>query len=349
MMPKNPKSVSYETDGRTGYVVEKTTETRPDGGQNTFSRLLIPVELVKDETKRLPGIVIDNQECVRQAALKLQAAGSTKGHLEVQEWYLRHAEEIETLVEAINTAHVKERQAEGMSGTDIAVKLELPETKVCRILQGKEKLRISDFREEPAAQTEGFHDAAPDATTRAFEATTKAIIASIERVGKHEGTDPEDQKGWTPLAKKIARRANAKMLKKSEPIEVEDEAGRLHVSEKAKKALSKQIGLPEIAGIDLEGLSRELHLDCELQAYLRCYSEVTRAEMGGLLTRETGEVWDAKRVDRVRKRFEYHLPEIKAAAPKYLIWKGTKNLVLLKTSGNPSGAYVHALLLRLLS
>jgi predicted transcriptional regulator len=354
-------SISYEID-KHGYTVEKTVETLPGGGQSIIRVTLRAEQLVTvaaiEEDGKLPGGVIDNQERVHQAALKLQAAGSSKGHLEAQEWYLRHAEEIETLIEAINTAHVRELQAEGgMSCADIAAKLKLAETEVSRILQGKKKLRISDFREEPAAQTEGFHDATPDAKTRAFEATTKAIIASVERMGKHEGTETKDQKGWTPLAKKIARRANAKMLKKFEPIEVEDEAGQLDTSEKVKKALKKALSekaeLPCVS-IDLDGLADELKLDPDLRAYLHHYGEASRAQMAALLTRETGETWDSKRVDRVRKRFEYHLPEIKAAAPKHRFtekWAtSTPNAILLKTALNPSGyagdtqAWVYALL-----
>jgi hypothetical protein len=303
-MAENPKSsVSYRTDRRTGYTVETIVE-----GVLTTRTFISPQELIKRLMKDRPAGV-DSQafmrEIVRKCAREL-APESARGDREALEWFLGYIDGV--LASA--------------SGE-------------------KPYYSIANYPEE--AQIEGLYDATPEGETRAFAAIKTAITASIERIGKHEGTDPEDQKGWTPSAKKIARRARVKAVKKSASLDDEKVKG------KAEEALLKQIGSPELAGIDVNGLACELHLDYEVQIYLQWYSEVTRAEMAALLTSQTGETWDSKRVDRVRKRFEYHLSEIKAAAPKHLIWKGTKNMVLLKTSRNPAGAYVHALLLRLLS
>jgi hypothetical protein len=295
-------------------VVETTIETRPDGGQNKYETYFGPQEFVSRRMKERPEGMGPQEfmlEIVRKCAREL-APTSARGEREALQWFLGYIDGV----------------LASMSG-------------------GKPYYPIAKDPEE--AQIEGVSDATPDAETRAFAAIKKAINASVERIGKHEGTDPENQAGWTPLAKKKARRAHAKMLKKFEPLEVEDEDGQLHVSENVKKGLSEEAELPCV-GIDLVGLATELKLDRDLRAYLQHYGEAGRAQMAALLTRETGETWDAKRVDRARKRFEYHRPAIKAAAPKHLTVTGpfpTPSIVRVKTALGAEGMHMHALLAHL--
>jgi hypothetical protein len=306
-MAENPKSsVSYETDRRTGYVVETIVE-----GILTTRTFISPQELIKRLMKDRPTGV-DSQEfmleIVRKCAQEL-APESARSEREALQWFRGYFDGV--LASA--------------SG-------------------GKPYYSVSNYPEE--AQIEGIYDASPDAETRAFAVIRKAINASVERMGKYESGNPDDQKKWTPLAKKIARRASVKVVKKSDSFDSEK------VREKVETALSKKMELSDISvGIDLDGLARELNLDSDLRAYLQHYGEASRAKLAALLTRETGEVWDAKRLDRARKRFEYHLSEIKAAAPKHLMVTGpfpTPNTVRLKTAlGAREGAYMHAVLVDL--
>jgi hypothetical protein len=313
MMANNPKSVTYETDPRTGYVVRTTVERRPDGGENKFRTLLVPEQLIKDamqdELSKLGGAPdTDRQEIMRQVAMRLQIDASTKGHQEVLDWLVQYADRV------------------------LATSADL---------QGKKHYPMTE--DPKAAQYEGVADAIPGTERRAFMAIKKAIDASVQRMGEHESGNPEDQKGWSRLAKRKARLAQAKTTKEFVPLDEE-------------APYQSKIESRELIGIDLVALAADLKRlfpkgrDRDVWTYIRFCTEATRAKMPQLLTKLTGEKWDSKRVDRARKRFEYRRPEIKAAAAKHLtLWQGTQNVVKLKTARNPSGegAWVHAFLLRL--
>jgi hypothetical protein len=198
--------------------------------------------------------------------------------------------------------------------------------------------RLYNIQAPVACQFEGYYDSGVYASTevvpegsRVFEIIERAIADSIIRAGKHE-PGSSDRKEWSLPARKRADDAYRRMPK---VLQLEPELADKQVANESERLT-----------VDWDGLAAAANLDVEEIAFLQYGSgrEGARAE---LLSRKTGEVWDAKRVDRVRQRVAYRLPQIRNVIPDHLVWVNGKSVVKLKTYKNPSVDYVHEALVAL--
>jgi hypothetical protein len=314
------RQVFFEVDPHTGYHKEVIIETRPDGEHSKSTVLLIPKELftrsARDILLRTPlasdGRPPDLQSVMLEAARALAADGSTKGHAEAMDWFLHHLDEA------------------------LAVAAEL-----------KNKRYYSIKSEPQPDQWIGVGHAQPGANIRAFDAVRKSITQSVKRLGAIEGADERGRADWSPLAKRQARDASKDAMK-HEPLDPDTSRDRRGQTDRSRNGIREIPEPATIRSLDLEGLADALELDAEERAYLDCYGKTSIAEMPVLMSTETGQSWDARRVDRVRKRIRYRWDEIASAAPKHLVWfsyNGT--MVKVKTPEYPSGTWAHALLLHL--
>jgi hypothetical protein len=155
-----------------------------------------------------------------------------------------------------------------------------------------------------------------------YKALKRAIRKSARRVGEHEREAVGSE--WQGAARLEALKGRARRDKEGD--------------------LTAQSASGDIRTVTfaLDAVIEELHLKSDEAAYLRHFGARPRSEMPDFLTTETGESWDARRVDRVRKRLAYRWPEVKAAAERHritLIHKGMA--VKVATSKNPAGSWMH--------
>ena len=311
------RQVFVEEDPRTGYHKEITIETHRDGVHSKSTVLLIPQELfirsARDILLSAPlapdGRPQDLQSVMLEAAGALARDGSTKGHREAMDWFLHHVDEV------------------------LAVAAKLKNEKYYSIKMEPEQ-----------DQWIGVRDAQPDANVRAFDTVRKSITQSVKRLGEIEGGDERGREDWSPLAKRQARDASKDAIK-HEPLDLDTSRDRTGQTDRAQNGRREIPEPAAICSLDLEGLADELELDAEERAYLHFYGKTSIAGMPALMRKETGQSWDARRVDRVRHRIRYRRDEIESAALKHLVWFSSNGTVVkVKTPEHPSGTWAHALL-----
>ena len=308
------RQVLVELDPGTGYHKEITIETHPSGAQNKFTTILIPQELIiragRDILSRTPpepdGLPTDMQNVMLEAVRSVAKDGSTKGHREAMDWFFTHVDEA-----------------------------------LAMVAQGRDEKYYSIKMEPKQDQWIGVHDAQPTANVRAFDAVLKASTRSVKKLGEIEGVDQDGREDWSPFAKRQALDASKDAMK-HEPLD--PDRNRRGQTDRARNGIRDTPEPAPIPSVDWEGVANELKLDAEVRAYLHFYGE-TSNELPALLSQKTGESWDPKRVDRVRKRLMYRRDEIKSAARKHLVGIGHNGTVVrVSTPEYPSGTWAHALL-----
>ena len=308
------KQVFVEFDPSTGYDKEIIIEIHAGGIQNKFTTILVPQELInraaRDILSRTPpepdGRPTDMQNVMLEATRSVAKDGSTKGHREAVDRFLDCVDET-----------------------------------LATIAQGRDEKYYSIKLEPKQDQWIGVHDAQPAADVRGFEAVEKSVTRSVKKLGQIEGVDQYGREDWSPLAKRKARDARRDAMK-HETLDLNRNQGQTDRAHNGDRNTPAPASTPSL---DWEGLADELKLNAEDRAYLHFYGHITIAELPALLSKETGESWDAKRVDRVRKRFMYRRHEIQSAARKHLVSiSPSGTMVTVRTPEHPSGTWAHALL-----
>lgn len=99
--------------------------------------------------------------------------------------------------------------------------------------------------------------------------------------------------------------------------------------------------------LDIRTLCSAVGLDREETAYLANHKRAKIRDLPKLLSLETGEKWDAKRVQRVRKRVKGRWPAIQAAATKFLSSATGRGSAVLLRSHSGQATWTHKSLLDL--